>query len=383
MHRRAVLGSLCVSVWVGLLAVGWWPFNFIPRNQVTWLSGRNGVAFDGYGQVFSPAHSSLESVRPPVSIEIWLRSTRPRFDYTEIACFGREPVRDLTISQSGPDLVVEGRFQDLDGSFNPRPIFLARAFADTRDHFVTITASSVLTKVYLDANLERSLPPLRVDDLFGGLLIGHSPEMNDPWSGELLGLGMYHRALSAEDVKRHHNLWQAGKPELLASENALALYPANEGRGAVIHNRADSGFDLVIPTKFCRQGKVFLQHSLPLDRPQLVDMSINIAGFIPLGFLLAIWAGSVMRVPRTQSVFFAVLVGALTSFLIEMLQVYLPSRDSSLIDVITNTVGSGCGAVLSFGFPVALTRAAGCMPSLMGDGISRRQHAAERRQRLG
>lgn len=374
---------MCVLTWVGLLVVGWWPFNFVPRNQVTWLPDGHGVYFDRYGQVFSPPHSSSDSYSGPLSIEIWLRSTHPSFDYSEIACFGREPARGLAIAQSGPDIVVEGSFKDLDGSYKLKRIFLARAFADNRDHFVTITASSDLTQIYLDSNLERSLPPLRLNDVFGGLLIGHSPELNDPWSGELLGLGIYHRALSAEEVGRHRDLWKAGKPDLIASQDAFGMYPVNEGRGAVIHNRAGAGPDLVIPTRFYRHGKIFLEHSLPLDRPQLVDMIVNIAGFIPFSFLLALWAGGMMRALRTQSVLIAVAIGALTSVLIEAFQVYLPTRDSSLIDVITNTIGSSCGAILSVWASASLTRAAGRKPSPRTEGISRRQHETERRHHLG
>jgi VanZ family protein len=52
------------------------------------------------------------------------------------------------------------------------------------------------------------------------------------------------------------------------------------------------------------------------------------------------------RSSKGKAVVVAILIGMVTSMIIEILQVYLPSRDSSLLDVITNTLGSGIGVGL-------------------------------------
>ncbi len=41
-----------------------------------------------------------------------------------------------------------------------------------------------------------------------------------------------------------------------------------------------------------------------------------------------------------------VVVGSGSSLLVEILQVYLPTRDSSLVDVISNTTGTALGVLL-------------------------------------
>lgn len=380
-RSRAALTSLCLLTWVGLLVAGWWPFNFFPRNRVKWLRDGDGIHFDRYGQVFSPPPPSPQKYRGPLSIEIWLRSSQRTFDYGEIVTFGGDRGKALVIAQSGPDMVVEGFFSDHGSSFKARRFFLPQALADSSTRFLTITASHEQTLVYLDSKLQRSLPPLRIDDIFNGLLIGHSPNLNDPWSGDLLGLGVYRRFLDRFDVTRHRDFWLAGNSAVLASEDAALLYSLDEGRGAVIHNRAAIGPDLVIPRRFYRQGGILLEHSLPLNRPQLKDILVNITGLIPFGFVLALWARSVMHLRRPKCVLFAIMGGAITSLLIEVLQIFLPTRDSSLIDVIGNSFGSSCGALAWFALSVLLTKPAANKKPFPEPPIG--AFAVERRKSLG
>jgi glycopeptide antibiotics resistance protein len=55
-------------------------------------------------------------------------------------------------------------------------------------------------------------------------------------------------------------------------------------------------------------------------------MAINIAGFVPFGFLLGVFLWSTSR--NQRRVFMAILIGALISLLIEFLQAYIPQRSS-------------------------------------------------------
>jgi len=72
------------------------------------------------------------------------------------------------------------------------------------------------------------------------------------------------------------------------------------------------------------------------------DVGINLLGYAPLGFLLALSALRSRRVSWAVSV--AVLSSALLSLSVETLQSYLPSRIPSNVDLVLNTLGALLGA---------------------------------------
>ena len=72
------------------------------------------------------------------------------------------------------------------------------------------------------------------------------------------------------------------------------------------------------------------------------DVGVNLLGYAPLGFLLALSALRSRRVSWAVSV--AVLSAFLLSLTMESLQSYLPTRVSSNVDLALNTVGAWLGA---------------------------------------
>ncbi|RYF64333.1 MAG: VanZ family protein, partial [Comamonadaceae bacterium] len=80
------------------------------------------------------------------------------------------------------------------------------------------------------------------------------------------------------------------------------------------------------------------------------DFTINVAGYVPLGFLAAL---TVLRGNAAsgiaRSVLRATLAGAAISFAMETLQSYLPARIPSNVDLALNALGTLAGAVLAVG----------------------------------
>lgn len=75
------------------------------------------------------------------------------------------------------------------------------------------------------------------------------------------------------------------------------------------------------------------------------DVTINVLGYIPLGFLIAVaWRGA----GRPYPVWLAALAACLLSFVMEGLQTYLPLRVSSNADWALNTVGALAGGALAW-----------------------------------
>ena len=75
------------------------------------------------------------------------------------------------------------------------------------------------------------------------------------------------------------------------------------------------------------------------------DVIANILGFMPFGFVLCGFFA--LSRPRPQAILISTLVGGLLSFSVESLQYYIPQRDSSLTDVISNTTGTLLGALIA------------------------------------
>jgi len=88
------------------------------------------------------------------------------------------------------------------------------------------------------------------------------------------------------------------------------------------------------------------------------DVAANVAGYAPLGFLLALGflrRGQDRFVPPTNraAVLVAALAGCVLSLCMEALQTYLPSRVPSNVDFALNALGTLLGAVVAAGLELA------------------------------
>ena len=76
------------------------------------------------------------------------------------------------------------------------------------------------------------------------------------------------------------------------------------------------------------------------------DVVLNVLAYAPLGLLLTLmWMG---RVPRWAAVALGVVGALLLSLLLEYAQAYLPTRISSNVDVLTNSIGAFWGAAVAY-----------------------------------
>ena len=353
-RKYELLRFICFATWCGLLIVGLWPFNFFPRNKVEWLRERNGIHFDWHGQIFSTVPWSVSeghsgsAEKDSFSIEVWLQPDKV-FGWISDILSMYDPARtkNFTIVQSGADLVVRGRFRDHNNRVGFRSVWLDGVFQQGRVRFVTVTSGPLGTALYLEGVRGKLYPYTpAANNLSGMLLLGHSSAGGNAWAGALLGLAIYHRALTPDEVSQHYKAWsEAMAGELAAEKGIVALYPFDERTGDRILNKVDWMPDLVIPKKFYILHRTFLAHSFRLQRSDVEDMAINILGFVPFGFLVSAYLYHAACFPRSKALLLTVIFGAMTSLIIECLQAYLPSRDSSLPDVINNILGTTLGTM--------------------------------------
>ncbi|HEX3178030.1 MAG TPA: VanZ family protein [Methylomirabilota bacterium] len=101
---------------------------------------------------------------------------------------------------------------------------------------------------------------------------------------------------------------------------------------------------LVLPigTPHIRRGYL-AEYRLPLGRRLLADVAVNAALFAPIGWGVHRVARSYTR-RQAVRILLAVGAAALFSFAMEAVQLWLPGRYSSIVDVAVNTLGAALGA---------------------------------------
>jgi VanZ family protein len=322
---------------------------------VEWLANRNGIHFDWHGQIYTTTPAKLaespadSSANHSFSIEIWLKPDKTYSWGTVLSIYDPSRPENFRINQSLTDLVLRGDFQDQNRLAGFKPVWMSEIFKHGQARFVTITSGALGTTVYLEGAREHSAPYTPSGDNFSGrLMVGHSGSENSSWAGALFGLAIYDRVLTADEVARHYKVWSENRAgDLVSAEGIMALYPLSEGHGSLVHNQAGPMPDLVIPDRFYILHRRFLADPSKLQRSDISDAVVNIIGFIPLGFLVAFYLSQGIGWPKSKAVVWALILGGMTSFLIEFLQAYLPTRDSSYLDLINNILGTTLGAIMA------------------------------------
>jgi hypothetical protein len=345
----------CIVIPCGIAIACLWPLH-APANQVTWRNDGNGICFGRYGSLVSAGTFGQvsSSDRTVGSLEVWIepattheRKTILSFDSSLHAG------APFLIEQDGNTLLVQRHNGDPYGACCTAYFGLQDALQPGKLVLVTIVLNAHDTSVYIDGVLAKSSQVFGSSDynLTGRLVVANSPVVDNSWSGTILGLAVYDDRLTASQVEQHAKEWSRGQAPVLTTDEApVALYLFDEHKGQVVHNRLDPATDLQIPARYFVLHPRFLT---PLwdryrfgwpGRGYWLDALVNIVGFVPVGLVLLNYLSVVRQVKHAALA--AILIGFLFSLTMECLQWYLPTRDSDMTDVITNTLGAGLGTIL-------------------------------------
>ena len=355
--ERKPLIVLCVIAALMLMYATLWPFNPYPHNDVSWLPDANGIRFGGTGIVWSKtalrrplSSASQDSCAIEISLFPVTSDDSGNFltfssDENPDAVFLRQWRESLLIYKSNPTSSAEPKLVDfeIDGALRVKRLV-----------FVTISSGEQGTAVYVDGKLAKSNPHFRIHlaALYRNIVLGTSPSNFQVWHGQIRGLAIYDHEISLEQAQAQFDGWSTGSfsPGAVAEniDHAIAIYDFSERSGPMIRSEIRSAPSLTIPEHFSLPHKALL--ASPIDEFQWDaswrhDVIENIIGFMPFGFVLCgLFA---LSRPRAQAILMATLVGGLLSLTVESLQYYIPRRDSSLTDVISNTTGSLLGALIA------------------------------------
>jgi len=220
--------------------------------------------------------------------------------------------------------------------------------------FLTITSGENGTAIYLEGKLVDIFPDTRLigenESLMGrSIRVGNSSDAKSPWFGRLYGLAIYDHSLTPDQVLQGYHGWTRQvhlKPYF--EDRAIARYAFVERSGAVARSIVGANDSLIIPQHLPFEKRVLE----PPEKAELLsfwlskDIVVNIIGFIPFGFLVAAWLKMARRWDLGRSYAIVIGLGFLISLSIELLQVYMPVRSSSRVDLFCNTLGAVLGASL-------------------------------------
>jgi hypothetical protein len=280
---------------------------------------------------------------------MWLQPSRTIASNTLLSFYTSRNI-SFAIRQQVDDVAFQRGPRQPGRQVEMNSIDVAHVFRRDKNVLITITTNARIATGYLDGEtaIVSATFGLSSKDFVGELIVGHAPDDNDNWSGKLWGLSIYNYELSAAEVRQHYDLWAKGDhPQGSEMQSPVALYLFNEKADRTVRNQVGSEPDLYIPQYYEVADRPFLSPPWKEFYPgwgYYENLGLNIVAFIPLGFFLRAYfkAGKCIR----RAALTSVIAGLLVSLTIEILQAYIPTRNSGMTDLITNTLGTGIGASL-------------------------------------
>lgn len=343
------LGLICAAISIIFFIVGLWPFNFTPKNGAELLKDTDGIRFNGLGIAYSDgAFQGPPSKDGSFTVEAVIKSPNPPYDHIGdiITFYNPEAAKAFSIGQWKTDLIL----RISKGNKKYKETGLDNVLPKGAQRFIAVSTGKEGTKVYLDGRLSAEFPRFAFPEAGRFLLVlGNSPDGEHHWAGDILGLAAYDNILNDSDVYRRYNELGGGYryPEGL---RPTAFYTFSEHGKGLSHNRAADRGHILVPPAFKALNKTFF--SSPVEDfhstfSYFKDVFINIFGFIPFGFFFPAYLYTLRkRIPKAAIYLIAMLLGFLISFAIEFTQAYIPTRSSSLTDLITNTLGTALGVAI-------------------------------------
>lgn len=373
-----ILGGIAI---IAILLCTLWPFNPFPRNNVRWLSAGHGIEFGKHGLVVSraPLHVPLgdeeSEGEESCSLELWLKPGGVDAVYTILSFYIAGNPTQFVVRQYKDGLLVTRDTDGLQNKLKKAKFDVDHAFRRGELRLVTIASGRNGTTVYLDGRLAQAFPRFTISrrELSAQIIMGTSPVHYHPWPGEIRGLAVYSRELTAADASRHYQDWTNPRDHSPDLDKAIAFYAFTEGAGNQVHNEVASEPDLEIPETFSVPHKVMLKSAVKefeANWNYVDDVATNVAGFVPLGVVICAYLAWTRS--ERAAVFGTILAGGILSFTIEVLQFYIPRRASGMTDIITNTLGAALGALLVRQSVVrGILQRMRLMPALANEGMDR------------
>ncbi len=329
-----------------------------PVNRVHWASAGPGITFEPYGLAYTEYFfiPSAEVPEPSnLTIELAIKPDFLKYSSLRflVMIHDGQDKSQLFIGQWGSSLMIMNG-NDYSNRRRLPKIYLQLDENVEKARLVSIVSTEEGTRVYLDGVLKKKKSalvlryPNKIEQT--RMVVGNNLGGNQPWKGTIAGLAFYDRALEQALIESHYRSWQSnGTFNGFKDAAPKLLYTFDQGSGESVRNKMGDGPVLMVPARMeILQKKVL---SWPkfygVAGTNLIgDVLLNLIGFIPLGFILIALYGRIESFSHRYGRLIVVLFAFAFSLSIEITQVWIPSRDSSLLDLFLNTIGGYLGVLL-------------------------------------
>jgi VanZ family protein len=345
-----LLVALTFLVLSATLSAAFWPFSFHPPNSARWLPDGSGLHLGNHPLVISSRALNEQDIcaGSGVSLELWLTADQNSSSGTILQFSSPEFPENFALRQSLGDLALARTWKSARGQRKLKLLYVDDEFSRHKQMLATIVADTGETSVFVDGEVKKSSRTfgLSCSDFLGTLLLGNSSIQNHGWNGSVRGLAIYDRSLSAGEAREHFREWSQAGTSSLSVLGAKMLFLFEVGVGSVVRESGQSDLSFNIPAHYAILHQRFLEpfwEEFDGSRAYWEDVAVNVFGFMPLGICLAAlsrYRGAPKSVVLATALCFAV------SLTIEVLQAYMPLRNSGMTDVITNTTGGLLGGLI-------------------------------------
>lgn len=330
---------------------------FRPRNNVQWPTSGIGLTFERFSQVYTESFfaGSGSGSRAGLTIELAIHPRHSRNSSIGILMMVHDGDDDnqLVIGQWRSSLMIMNGHDYSNRRRIPKIYFKLDSHRH-EPYFITIVSDKTGTRLFLDGVLKKGNKDLILRypkrTAQARLVVGSSLNGSNPWAGTLMGLALYDHGLKNDVIVRHHQMWRMKRNcSSFKPDGPRLLYAFDEGQGEKVYNKLGDGLDLIVPAwiKVLQARALSWPRREKLERSSGVkDMVVNFTGFIPLGFLIIATLGRLGGIRVRWILLIALLAPFSFSLGIEIVQVWIPSRDSSMLDLILNTLGGWMGVLL-------------------------------------
>jgi len=355
---RNLLTTLIITMILGMLFIGLYPFNYLPENRVSINRDGSGLHFFGRGTAYSTEVGDWPR-EGPITLELKLKPDR---------AYNRRIPHILSLCDaSGREVLYLGQWKNsliirlMEDSHWIQRIKREIGVGDVLNPGIPVHIDLVLEEgnalVYANGHLAEESSRFEFAAAVSrrpivSTVLGNSSTGDSPWGGEISSFATWNSAISSTAVQGRSEMWGLGK--IPGTERNFIKYNFESAESGIVRNEAGTGWNLRVSETLTPLRREFLAmpaRKILQERSFYKDAVINLVGFIPLGLALTMF---IQGIPLSKysilNSIFPVLIGGLLSLFIETNQAFLVSRSSSASDLILNVSGSALGVVLFFGF---------------------------------